>query len=102
MDDGFSQSTSKWPFKWPFKQPLQEALKEPPHDPATEEAMRCMEKARKSGAWELDLSNLKLSTLPESIGRLSRLLELYVSNNQLSSCPSRSASSLSSRSSIFS
>ena len=33
---------------------------------------------------ELFLSNNKLSSLPESIGRLASLLRLYLDNNQLS------------------
>jgi len=61
----------KWPFKWPFK--------ESPRDPATEEALRRIEEARKIGARKLDLSNLQLSALPESIGQLSGLQELDLS-----------------------
>jgi internalin A len=69
----------KWPFKWPFK--------EPPRDPATEEALRRIEEARKRGARTLDLSDLQLSALPESIGQLSQLQVLSVSNNLLSTLP---------------
>src|SRR5271165_6024440 len=69
----------KWPFKWPFK--------ESPRDPATEEALRRIEEARKIGARKLDLSNLRLSALPEAIGQLSQLKALYLSNNQLSTLP---------------
>jgi len=65
--------------KWPFK--------EPARDPATEEALRRIEEARKSGATLLDLSSLKLSTLPEAIGRLPQLQELNLSSNQLSTLP---------------
>ncbi len=42
--------------------------KKPPRDPATEEALRRIEEARKNGARKLDLLDLKLSTLPEAIG----------------------------------
>ena len=35
----------------------------------------------------LDLASLWLTSLPESIGRLQKLLYLYVSNNQLTSLP---------------
>jgi hypothetical protein len=55
--------------------------------PVTEEALRRIEEARKSGAQTLDLSKLKLSGLPESIGRLSRLQVLVLSDNQLSALP---------------
>jgi hypothetical protein len=43
--------------------------------PATEEplAVRCIKEARKSRERELDLSEFKLTTLPEAIGQLSRL-----------------------------
>jgi hypothetical protein len=58
----------KWPFQW--------LSKEFPCDPATKEALRRIEEARKSGASHLDLSKLKLSTLPEAIGQLSQLQQL--------------------------
>jgi len=63
--------------KWPFK--------ESPRDPATEEALRRIEEVRKSGATWLDLSGLKLSTLPEAIGQLSQLQELLLYNKGLGS-----------------
>jgi hypothetical protein len=47
---------------WPFKKP----------DPATE-ALRRIEKVRKSGARKLFLSDLELSRLPEAIDQLSQL-----------------------------
>src|SRR5258705_352660 len=65
--------------KWPSK--------EPPRDPVTEEALRRIEEARKSGARELDLSDLNLSTRPEAIGQLSQLQELDLSDTQLSTLP---------------
>lgn len=60
---------------------------EPPGGPGTEVALRRIELALKSGAWELDLFNLKLSTLPEAIGQLSQLRVLDLSNNRLSTLP---------------
>ena len=54
---------------------------------SAEEALRRIEKARESGARKLDLSFLKLSTLPEAIGRLSQLQRLDLSVNQLSTLP---------------
>jgi Leucine-rich repeat (LRR) protein len=44
-----------------------------------------MAQARKRSTRELDLSYLKLRTLPEAIGQLSQLQWLNLSNNQLSS-----------------
>src|SRR6516162_10062732 len=61
--------------------------KEPLHNRAAEEALRRIEEARKSNASTLDLSRLKLSTLPEAIGQLSQLQELYLYFNQLSTLP---------------
>ena len=67
----------KWPFKWPFKEPS---------DPAGKALYR-IEEARKNGAQELNLSNLKLSTLPEAISQLTQLQVLNLSRNQLSTLP---------------
>src|SRR5258708_5065102 len=61
--------------------------KEPPHDPATEEALRLIEEARKNGARQLDVSDLTLTTLPHAIGQLSQLQQLDLSSNQLSTLP---------------
>ena len=52
-----------------------------------EEALLRIEKAWESGASVLNLSDFKLSTLPEAIGQLSRLHELNLSGNQLSTLP---------------
>ena len=52
-----------------------------------EEALRRIEKARESDAWKLDLSELRLTTLPEAIGQLSQLHELSLSGNRLSTLP---------------
>jgi Leucine-rich repeat (LRR) protein len=62
-------------------------FKEPARDPATEEALRRIEETRESGARMLDLSYLKLRTLPEAIGRLTQLTALNLSANQLSTLP---------------
>jgi internalin A len=85
----------KWPLKWPFRKasrdrPTEEAL--PPiedartNDPA-EEALRRIEGARRNGARSLDLSALKLTTLPEAVCQLSRLQTLDLSRNQLTTLP---------------
>ena len=77
--------------KGPSKELLRDmsnrSSEEPLRDRATEEALRRIEQARKNGARKLDLSDLKLSTLPEAIGQLSQLQELYLSGNQLSTLP---------------
>ena len=49
--------------------------------------MRRIEEARKNGARKLELSDLKLSTLPEAIGRLLQLQVLDLVDNQLSTLP---------------
>jgi Leucine-rich repeat (LRR) protein len=69
----------RWPVQWLSKEFLR--------DPATKEALRRINEARKSGARELDLVNLKLSTLPEAISQLSQLQELNLYGNQLSTLP---------------
>src|SRR6516225_4070450 len=61
--------------------------KEPLRNRAAEEALRRIEEARKSNASTLDLSRLKLSTLPEAIGHLSQLQGLSLDFNQLSTLP---------------
>jgi Leucine-rich repeat (LRR) protein len=63
--------------------------KKPSRDPATgaAEALRRINEAIKSGARKLDLSRLQLSTLPEAIGRLSKLQRLDLSLNELSTLP---------------
>ena len=64
--------------KWPFKKS--------PRDPM-KDAQRRIEEALKSGATRLDLTDLKLSTLPDAIGQLSELQTLDLSDNQLSTLP---------------
>src|SRR5262249_5010125 len=60
--------------------------KDPPRDPV-EKALHRIEEARESGTRKLDLSRLKLSTLPEAIGHLSQLEVLYLYGNRLSTLP---------------
>ncbi|HXD34221.1 MAG TPA: COR domain-containing protein [Pyrinomonadaceae bacterium] len=50
-------------------------------------AEREIEKARLSGATELDLSDQKLTELPESLGKLTQLRHLYLFTNQLRELP---------------
>jgi Leucine-rich repeat (LRR) protein len=50
-------------------------------DEAYREAERRIEAARQTGATELDLRNLKLTEVPESIGQLTHLQKLYLSDN---------------------
>ena len=49
-----------------------------PHDQAYLEAEKKIEEALQSGATELDLRNMNLTELPESIGQLTHLLKLDV------------------------
>jgi hypothetical protein len=63
--------------KRPFKEPS---------DPAGK-ALDLIEEARKNGAQELSLPNLKLSALPEAIGQLTQLRVLDLTSNQLSALP---------------
>jgi hypothetical protein len=46
-------------------------------------AIERTEEARQSNATELDLSGLKLTIVPESLGQLANLRKLDLSNNQL-------------------
>src|SRR5437762_3528963 len=46
-----------------------------------------IEEARKSKATELDLSGEELSQLPEALGQLSQLQQLYLHSNQLTAVP---------------
>jgi internalin A len=43
--------------------------------------------ALKTGATELDLRNMQLTELPDSLGQLTQLTELNLSNNQLTTLP---------------
>ncbi|NET37361.1 MAG: helix-turn-helix domain-containing protein, partial [Cyanothece sp. SIO1E1] len=51
------------------------------------EAEKRIQAALKSGSTELDLSNLGLTTVPQSIGQLSNLTVLDLSQNQLTEVP---------------
>ena len=53
----------------------------------TGEALRRIDKARRSKAIELDLSNLNLTSLPDSLFRLTNLESLYLHTNQISAIP---------------
>src|SRR5580704_13000222 len=66
--------------KWPFKE------QQEPSDPAGI-ALHRIEEARKKGAQDLSLFDLKLSTLPEAIGQLTQLRLLDLSRNHLSTLP---------------
>jgi Leucine-rich repeat (LRR) protein len=46
-----------------------------------------IEEARRTGAVDLDLSDLGLQSLPESIGRLAQLRNLQLYNNRLTALP---------------
>jgi internalin A len=52
-----------------------------------QKALRRIEEARRSNSTRLDLSGLDLTTLPESLGQLSQLKNLYLGVNQLTVLP---------------
>ncbi len=56
-------------------------------DEAYREAEQQIEEARQSGAKELALHGMLLTELPESLGQLTQLQSLYLSNNQLTALP---------------
>ncbi len=56
-------------------------------DAAFAEAERRIQEALETGTAELDLSKLELASLPESIGQLSKLSNLYLYQNQLTHLP---------------
>ncbi|MBN8656841.1 MAG: leucine-rich repeat domain-containing protein, partial [Anaerolineae bacterium] len=58
-----------------------------PKDQAYLEAEQKIAEALKSGATELDLRNMQLTELPESIGQLTQLTSLYLSSNKLTTLP---------------
>ena len=56
-------------------------------DAAYRKAEKRIEAALESGATKLDLNNFGLTELPESLGRLTQLLELCLNDNKLTSLP---------------
>ncbi len=56
-------------------------------DDGYREAEKRIEATRRSGKTELDLSDLELTELPESLGQLAQLQRLDVDNNQLTALP---------------
>ena len=52
-----------------------------------QEALERIEEAARTGATELGLSDLGLTTLPDSLAQLQSLQTLYVHNNQLTALP---------------
>ena len=56
-------------------------------DDGYREAERRIEAARRSGETALDLSGLKLTALPESLGQLTQLQGLFLDNNWLTALP---------------
>ncbi|MEH2320821.1 leucine-rich repeat protein [Nostoc sp.] len=61
-------------------------------DKAYREAEQRIKKVRREGAIELDLSDMKLSEIPEAIASLTQLLTLNLSDNQLTQLPEAIAS----------
>src|SRR4051812_16734426 len=64
-------------------------FQEPPmaHDQAYRTAEERIEQARQQDAKKLDLSDLNLTELPESLGQLTQLQYLYLQNNRLTALP---------------
>ena len=56
-------------------------------DDDSDDVVARIEKARSEGAPVLDLSGRGLTALPESIGQLTQLQQLYIYNNQLTALP---------------
>ena len=52
-----------------------------------QEALERIEEAARTGATELGLSDLGLTTLPDSLAQLQSLQTLNVGNNQLTALP---------------
>ncbi|MEH2023356.1 leucine-rich repeat protein [Nostoc sp.] len=61
-------------------------------DKAYQEAEQRIKKARQEGAIELDLSDMKLTEIPEAIASLTQLQELDLDDNQLTELPEAIAS----------
>ncbi|MDZ8240909.1 MAG: COR domain-containing protein [Nostoc sp. ChiQUE01a] len=61
-------------------------------DKVSQEVKQRIEKARREGAIELDLSRMGLTEVPEAIASLTHLQKLYLSNNQLTILPEAIAS----------
>jgi internalin A len=66
--------------------------KSKPADPGDDspdmaEARKRIEEALRERSLKLDLSSLKLTSVPEALGQLTALQELYLYNNQLTSLP---------------
>jgi internalin A len=61
--------------------------KNKPNAEAFSEALARIEQARKTGATKLDLSQLSLTELPESLSQLTQLRELYLCGNKLTALP---------------
>ncbi|MDZ8089727.1 MAG: leucine-rich repeat domain-containing protein, partial [Nostoc sp. DedQUE12b] len=61
-------------------------------DKAYQKAEQRIEKARREGAIELNLSNIKLTEIPEAIASLTQLQQLNLSYNQLTELPEAIAS----------
>ncbi|MBD2359214.1 leucine-rich repeat domain-containing protein [Tolypothrix sp. FACHB-123] len=59
---------------------------------AYKKAEQRIEKARREGAIELDLSFMQLTEIPEAIASLTQLQQLYLSGNQLTTLPKAIAS----------
>ncbi len=58
-----------------------------PKDAAYRKAEKKIEKALKSGATILNLHDMKLTELPESIGQLTQLANLNLGDNHLTKLP---------------
>jgi internalin A len=71
-----------WRTKTPGQTPAEDEL-----DPGEVEALRRIAKVRSEGSRELDLSNLALKALPETIGDLAKIETLWASENTIQKLP---------------